>query len=119
MYSIDEHGVFFIITYNLFLVPLYGITFFIMTRHFWNIYTNNNTTEALHKIDEIVQRFGYIIDYKKFAVDYRILHLEVENAKVENFFQKLSDSFNVEKYNSIQLNKLGDDEVFLNIKFWN
>ena len=90
-----------------------------MTRHFWNIYTNKKTTEVLHKIDEIVQCYGYIVDYKIFADDYRILQIEVEGQKVEPFFQALSESFSVEKYNSIHLNKADDDEVFVNVKFLN
>ena len=90
-----------------------------MTRHFWNIYTNKKTTEVLHKIDEIVQCFGYIVDYKIFADDYRILQIEIESQKVEPFFQSLSDSFSVEKYNSIHLNKAEDDEVYVNVKFLN
>jgi hypothetical protein len=90
----------------------------IMTRHFWNIYTNKKTTEALHKIDEIVQCYGYIVDYKIFADDYRILQIEVESQKVEPFFQSLSENFSVEKYNSIHLNKAEDDEVFVNVKFF-
>ena len=72
----------------------------------------------MHKIDEIVQCYGYIVDYKIFADDYRILQIEVESQKVELFFQSLLDSFSVEKYNSIHLNKAEDDEVFVNVKFF-
>ncbi|MCR5454478.1 MAG: hypothetical protein K6F33_05775, partial [Bacteroidales bacterium] len=67
-----------------------------MTRHFWNIFTNKKSTEALHEIEVVVRDFGYIVDYKIFADDYRILQIEVESQKVESFFQTLSNSFRVE-----------------------
>ncbi len=87
-----------------------------MTRHFWNIYTNKKTTEALHEIEVLTRRFGYIVDYKKFADDYFILEIEVEKTKTEDFFRELSSVFSVEKYNDISLRIDGDDAVFLNIK---
>ena len=62
-----------------------------MTRHFWNIFTNKKSTEALHDIEVVVRDFGYIVDYKKFAEDYRILQIEVESPKVETFFKILSE----------------------------
>ncbi len=88
-----------------------------MTRLFWNIYTSKKSTEALHEIEVVVRDFGYIVDYKIFADDYRILQIEVESQKVESFFQTLSNSFRVENYNEISLNRAGDDEVFINLKF--
>ena len=88
-----------------------------MTRHFWNIFTSKKSTEVLHDIEVVVRDFGYIVDYKKFAEDYRILQIEVESPKVETFFKILSDSFSVENFNSIHLNRAGDDEVFINVKF--
>ena len=87
-----------------------------MTRHFWNIYTNKKSTEALHDIEVVVRDFGYIVDYKKFAEDYRILQIEVESVKVAGFYDRLSAAFNVEKYNEISLNRAGDDEVFINVR---
>ena len=88
-----------------------------MTRHFWNIFTSKKSTEALHDIEVVVRDFGYIVDYKKFSEDYRILQIEVESPKVETFFKTLSDCFSVENFNSIHLNRAGDDEVFINVKF--
>ncbi|MBR2105498.1 MAG: hypothetical protein IKQ30_00790 [Bacteroidales bacterium] len=87
-----------------------------MTRHFWNIFTNKKSTEALHDIEVVVRDFGYIVDYKKFAEDYRILQIEVESVKVAGFYDRLSAAFNVEKYNEISLNRVGDDEVFVNVR---
>jgi hypothetical protein len=88
-----------------------------MTRHFWNIYTNKKSTEALHDIEVVVRDFGYIVDYKKFAEDYRILQIEIESVKVAKFYEQLSSGFSVENFNSIHLNRAGDDEVFINVKF--
>ena len=87
-----------------------------MTRHFWNIFTNKKSTEALHDIEVVVRDFGYIVDYKKFAEDYRILQIEVESVKVAGFYDRLSAAFTVEKYNEISLNRVGDDEVFINVR---
>ena len=87
-----------------------------MIRHFWNIFTNKKSTEALHDIEVVVRDFGYIVDYKKFAEDYRILQIEVESVKVAGFYDRLSAAFNVEKYNEISLNRVGDDEVFVNVR---
>ena len=87
-----------------------------MIRHFWNIFTNKKSTEALHDIEVVVRDFGYIVDYKKFAEDYRILQIEVESVKVAGFYDRLSAAFNVEKYNEISLNRAGDDEVFVNVR---
>lgn len=87
-----------------------------MTRHFWNIFTSKKSTEALHDIEVVVRDFGYIVDYKKFAEDYRILQIEVESVKVAGFYDRLSAAFNVEKYNEISLNRVGDDEVFINVR---
>ena len=87
-----------------------------MTRHFWNIYTNKKSTEALHDIEVVVRDFGYIVDYKKFAEDYRILQIEVESVKVAGFYDRLSAAFNVEKYNEVALRRVGDDEVFINVR---
>jgi uncharacterized protein YqgQ len=88
-----------------------------MTRHFWNIFTSKKSTEALHDIEVVVRDFGYIVDYKKFAEDYRILQIEVESVKVAGFYDRLSAAFNVEKYNEVALRRAGDDEVFINVKF--
>jgi uncharacterized protein YqgQ len=87
-----------------------------MTRHFWNIYTSKKSTEALHDIEVVVRDFGYIVDYKKFAEDYRILQIEVESEKVAGFYDRLSAAFNVEKYNEVALRRAGDDEVFINVR---
>ena len=87
-----------------------------MIRHFWNIFTSKKSTEALHDIEVVVRDFGYIVDYKKFAEDYRILQIEVESVKVAGFYDRLSAAFNVEKYNEISLNRAGDDEVFVNVR---
>lgn len=92
------------------------ISVFSMTRYFWNIFTRKNGTEALHDIEVIVRDFGYIVDYKKFAEDYRILQIEVESGKIGGFFSRLSAVFNVERYNEITLRPSSDDEVFLNIR---
>lgn len=92
--------------------------FFTMTRHFWNIYTHKKSTEALHEIEVLTRSFGYIVDYKKFAEDYHILQIDIEKDKVDNFFKKISLSFNVKKYSEISLNRVGEDEVFLNVKLF-
>ncbi|MBQ3689407.1 MAG: hypothetical protein II937_06010 [Bacteroidales bacterium] len=89
-----------------------------MTRHFWNIYTHKKSTEALHEIEVLTRSFGYIVDYKKFAEDYHILQIDIEKDKVDNFFKKISLSFNVKKYSEISLNRVGEDEVFLNVKLF-
>ena len=89
-----------------------------MTRHFWNIYTHKKSTEALHKIEVLTRNFGYIVDYKKFAEDYHILQIDIEKDKVDNFFEKISLSFNIKKYSEISLNRVGEDEVFLNVKLF-
>jgi hypothetical protein len=89
-----------------------------MTRHFWNIYTHKKSTEALHEIEVLTRNFGYIVDYKKFAEDYHILQIDIEKDKVDNFFEKISLSFNIKKYSEISLNRVGEDEVFLNVKLF-
>ena len=89
-----------------------------MTRHFWNIYTHKKSTEALYEIEVLTRNFGYIVDYKKFAEDYHILQIDIEKDKVENFFEKISLSFNIKKYSEISLNRVGEDEVFLNVKLF-
>ena len=87
-----------------------------MTRHFWNIFTDKKSTEVLHEIEVLTRNFGFIVDYKKFAEDYYILQIDIENIKTEDFFAKLSSVFSLEKFNKITLNISGDDEIFLNIK---
>ncbi|MCR4558667.1 MAG: hypothetical protein K5685_01140 [Bacteroidales bacterium] len=89
-----------------------------MTRHFWNIYTHKKSTEALYEIEVLTRNFGYIVDYKKFAEDYHILQIDIEKDKVDNFFEKISLSFNIKKYSEISLNRVGEDEVFLNVKLF-
>ncbi|MBQ3657513.1 MAG: hypothetical protein II956_11800 [Bacteroidales bacterium] len=87
-----------------------------MTRHFWNIFTSKRSTEALHEIEVLTRSFGFIVDYKKFAEDYHILQIDIENTKTDALFQKISETFSIEKYNEIKLNRAGEDEVFLNVK---
>ena len=87
-----------------------------MTRHFWNIFTRKRSTEALHKIEVIVRSFGFIVDYKKFAEDYHILQIDIEKEKVDGFYEKLSEVFNVDKCNAVTLNREKEDEVFVNVK---
>ena len=87
-----------------------------MTRHFWNIFTSKKSTEALHEIEVLTRGVGYIVDYKKFAADYHILQIDIENTKTDTLFQKISETFSSEKYNEIKLNRAGEDEVFLNVK---
>ncbi len=87
-----------------------------MKRHFWNIYSKKNSVEVLHDIELLTRSYGFIVDYKKFASDYFILEIEIENVKIGDYFSKLTTNFSIEKYNEISLNKMGDDIVFLNIK---
>jgi hypothetical protein len=87
-----------------------------MTRHFWNIFTRRKSTEVLHEIEVLTRNFGFIVDYKKFAEDYYILQIDIENIKTEDFYKKISEKFSIEKYNEIKLNRAEEDEVFLNVK---
>lgn len=87
-----------------------------MTRHFWNIFTRKRSTEALHEIEVIVRSCGFIVDYIKFAEDYHILQIDIEKEKVDGFYEKLSEAFNVDKCNTVTLNREKEDEVFVNVK---
>ena len=87
-----------------------------MTRHFWNISTHKPAVEALHNIETAVRGFGYIVDYKKFASDYHILKIEIESGKVPKLLSTMGKDFQVEPYNKIALNRVDDDEIYLNVK---
>ncbi len=87
-----------------------------MTRHFWNIYSRQKNTEVLHKIEVLTRNFGFIVDYKKFAEDYYILKIEIETLKTEDYYNSLSSVFSIEKFSKLSLNRVEDDEVFLNVK---
>lgn len=89
-----------------------------MIRHFWNIISNKNKHEVLSEIEKMVNNFGFIIDYKKFSDNDFCIIAEIDNKKVEVFFNKLSENYKTEKYNTIFLNIPEDDELFLNIKIF-
>lgn len=86
-----------------------------MHRRFWNISGKGKNYEILSKVEKCANKYGYVVDFKKFSETEFCIIVEVEEHKIEIMFQALKKIVDIEKYNEIFLRRKTEDEVYLNV----
>ncbi len=88
-----------------------------MKRLYWSGYSKKDRITIISEIEEIVNRHGFIMDFKQYSDLTLMLSMEVAESKIEALYEDLCKSLTLgtwEKNNDPQ-----EDEclIFLNITF--
>lgn len=73
---------------------------------FWSGYCFNNRVVAINEIEKIVNKFGWITDYKQYSDISMMLKIEIEEQKIDDLFSILGEYLilnNFDKLNSSSL----------------
>jgi hypothetical protein len=88
-----------------------------MKRLYWSGYSKKERIYAISEIQEIVDRYGFIMDFKQFSDLTLMLSIEVAVSKIEALYEDLSKCLSLGTWENN--NDPQEDEclIFLNITF--
>ena len=88
-----------------------------MKRLYWSGYSKKERIYAISEIQEIVDRYGFIMDFKQFSDLTLMLSMEVAESKIEALYKDLCKSLSLGT--SGKNDDAPEDEclIFLNITF--
>ncbi|MEG1556296.1 MAG: hypothetical protein RR356_06180 [Bacteroidales bacterium] len=87
-----------------------------MKRIFWKGYCHQERIKAIYDIENIINRYGAIIDFKKFSDMALTLLIEVDGDKTEALYIELKQYLNMDDYNLFPTQQ--EISIFFNITFW-
>jgi hypothetical protein len=88
-----------------------------MNTIFWTGYCNNERIIAISKIEEIINNYGYIIDFKQFSDISLSIKIELEELNIDNLFCDLNNYMSLNDYAKINSSSNRERLIFLNITF--
>lgn len=86
-----------------------------MKKIYWSCFTNHDRTTMLREVEEIVNRHGYILDFRQYSDLTLVLCIEIMESKIEILYQDLSKSMRISVSDKTDLNDDKEYLLYLNI----
>ena len=84
---------------------------------FWTGYSNQQRHIALGTIQNVISKYGDVIDFKMFSDVSISLIIEVEESKTEILYQNLKDIIAIDGFKPINPVSQRERTIYLNVNF--
>jgi hypothetical protein len=88
-----------------------------MKSFFWTAYCSKDRVLAISEIQNIINKYGYIVDFKKFSDISIAISIDIEEHNIDKLYGALKEFMNLnefEKLNSVSKNEC---KLFINTTF--
>lgn len=84
---------------------------------YWTGICGSDRTNGLNQIKDCIDRFGFIQDFHLFSDISIALNVSIEENKIANLYEALSDSVHLDFYETISSDKTSERTLMINITF--
>lgn len=84
---------------------------------FWSGYCSSNRVVAINEIEKIVNKFGWITDFKQYSDISMMIKIEIEEQKIDDLFSILGEYLILNNFDKLNSSSLIERVIFLNIIF--
>ncbi len=88
-----------------------------MEKIFWTGYSNDERHAAIQKIQEVVSKFGDIVDVHLFSDISLSMTIEIEEFKIDKLYTELNKIIGMQKSEFLNSNSKKERTVYLSITF--
>ncbi len=88
-----------------------------MKNIFWTAYTNEERHLAIRTIQQIVDKYGDIVDFKQFSDIALTMLIEIQECEINELYQTLSKCIGMESFDLLESKRGIERKLYLNINF--
>src|SRR4030066_2398277 len=88
-----------------------------MENIFWTVYSNNERHASISTIENVVSKYGDIIDFKFFSDISLTMAIEIEDSKIDALYNELATAIKIDKFENLNSISKNERIVYLNITF--
>ncbi len=88
-----------------------------MNTIFWTAYTNDERHTAINKLQNVISRYGDIVDTKFFSDISLNLKIEIEELKIDGLYSELRQQVGIDNFDRLHSKSKRERVIFLNITF--
>ncbi len=88
-----------------------------MENIFWSGFSNDERHSAIHKIQRVVSKFGYMVNFHLFSDISLSMTIEIEEFKIDKLYDELTKIIQLQKTEYLNLISKKERIVYLNITF--
>lgn len=88
-----------------------------MENIFWTGYSNNERHSSISTIENVVSKYGDIVDFKFFSDISLTMAIEIEEFKINKLYNELANTIRLDKFENLNSVSKKERKVYLNITF--
>ncbi|WP_026994187.1 hypothetical protein [Flectobacillus major] len=88
-----------------------------MKNIFWTGYTNDERHTAIGKVQQVVSKYGDLVDFKLFSDISLSMKIEIEELNVDKLYDELSHTIGVDNFTYLNSKATKERTVYLSITF--
>ena len=88
-----------------------------MQNVFWTAYSNRDRTVAISQLEETVNRYGYIVQFKLFSDISLSVQIEITESQMDSLYAALEQLMRLDSIEKVNSSSDRERTVFLNITF--
>jgi hypothetical protein len=88
-----------------------------MQNVFWTAYSNQSRTAAISQLEEIISRYGYIVQFQPFSDLSLSIQIEIAESQIDALYASLEKQMRLDAFEKINSASDRERNVFLNITF--
>ncbi len=88
-----------------------------MENIFWTGYSNDERHSSISTIENVVSKYGDIVDFKFFSDISLTMAIEIEEFKINKLYNELANTIRLDKFENLNSVSKKERKVYLNITF--
>lgn len=88
-----------------------------MNRFFFSGYYNKERLSGINEIKEVINKFGFIVDFKMFSDVSVSISVEIEERKIDDLYIGLERIMKLEDFQRLNSNSNKESLILLNVTF--
>lgn len=88
-----------------------------MENIFWTGYSNNERHASINTIENVVSKYGDIVDFKFFSDISLTMAIEIEEFKIDALYNELANTIRIDKFETLNAVSKKERKVYLNVTF--
>lgn len=88
-----------------------------MENIFWTGYSNDERHASISTIENVVSKYGDIVDFKFFSDISLTMAIEIEESKIDALYNELATVIKIDKFENLNSISKNERKVYLNITF--
>ena len=88
-----------------------------MSNIFWTAYSNDERHSAISKIQNVISKYGDLVDTTFYSDISLNLRIEMEERRVDELYKELSQNMRIDHFDFLNSTVKKERTVFLNVTF--